>query len=239
MGLQRLRRMKLSQNEAAQLLQVSERTIGRWIKQLGLPHRVTDGEALFDRSELIDWANAHSLRLAMDVPGEEDGPLPSLSETLGRGGIHYDLGSGTIWELDVESALEEAARRLPLPELVDRMFFHQVLLAREDLGSTGIGEGVAIPHVRSPLVMHIDQPVVGLFFLKEPIDWGALDGQPVSVLFTLVSPGVRSHLHLLSRIGFALRDQELRQLLDQQGDSAAIMARLEALDAKVNGNGNG
>ncbi|PIE24717.1 MAG: PTS fructose transporter subunit IIA [Planctomycetota bacterium] len=227
--------MKLSQNEAAQLLQVSERTIGRWIQQLGLPHKEGEGGPLFERNELIDWANAHSLRLAMDVPGEEDGPLPSLSETLGRGGIHYELGAAQSGQLDVESALEEVAQRLPLPELVDRMFFHQVLLAREDLGSTGIGEGVAIPHVRSPLVLHIDQPVVGLFFLKQPIDWGALDGQAVSVLFTLVSPGVRSHLHLLSRIGFALRDPELSQLLVTQGDRAQIMAKLEALDAKLGG----
>ena len=163
--------MKLSQNEAAQLLQVSERTITRWIQQLGLPHRPGAGGPAFDRNELIDWANAHSLRLAMDVPGEQDGPLPELAATLERGGVHYDLGGD-----DVDSALGEVSVRLPLPELVHRDFFHQVLLAREDLGSTGIGEGVAIPHVRSPLVLHIDEPVVGLFFLQRPIDWGALDG---------------------------------------------------------------
>jgi PTS system nitrogen regulatory IIA component len=220
--------MNLTQNEAAQLLQVSERTIDRWIQQLGLPHEAAADGPRFERSELIEWANAHSLRLAMDVPGESDGPLPSLGETLERGGIHFDLEGN-----DVESALEHVSQRLPLPELVHRDFFHQVLLAREDLGSTGIGDGVAVPHVRSPLVMHIDEPMVGLFFLPKAIDWGSLDGAPVSVLFTLVSPGVRSHLHLLSRIGFSLRDAEFKALLERQAPAAEIMARVQELDAKV------
>ena len=70
-------------------------------------------------------------------------------------------------------------------------------MARESLGSTGIGDGIAIPHVRNPIVMHIPRPTITLCFLEHPIDFGALDGQPVHTLFTIVSPTVRAHLHLL------------------------------------------
>ena len=69
---------------------------------------------------------------------------------------------------------------MKLPDDVDREFLYQVLLAREALGSTGIGDGIAIPHVRNPIVLHLSRPTVTLCFLEQPVDFGALDGQPVS-----------------------------------------------------------
>ncbi len=89
-----------------------------------------------------------------------------------------------------------------LPEEVDREFLLRVLVAREEFSSTGIGEGIAIPHVRNPVVLHISKPMVTLFFLEHPIDFGAIDGQPVFALFMLISPTVRAHLHLISRLAY-------------------------------------
>jgi len=192
---------------------------------LGMPHEDGPTGPIFDRSSLIEWADAHSVRLAMEVPGEQDSPLPDLTEALQFGGIHYDVGGHTV-----EDALGEVAYSLPLPELVNRDFFHQVLLAREDLGSTGVGDGVAIPHVRSPLVIHVEQPIVGLFFLEHDIDWGAIDGKRVHTLFTLVSPAVRPHLHLLSRIGYALHDEQFVAMLGKRAETYAILDRLAQLE---------
>ncbi|MFQ5504308.1 MAG: PTS sugar transporter subunit IIA [Planctomycetota bacterium] len=217
--------MKLSLQEAAQLLQVSDRTVARWTTNLGMPHETSMDGPVFDRSELIEWANAHSFRLAMEVPGEHDSAVPSMASALQQGRIHYEVAGRTV-----EDALGEIAYSLPLPELVDREFFHQVLIAREDLGSTGVGEGIAIPHVRSPLVIHVEEPLVGLFFLERAVDWNAIDGKPVDTLFTVVSPGVRPHLHCLSMISFALRDPELRGLLSRRADTYAIIDRFQALD---------
>ena len=79
------------------------------------------------------------------------------------------------------------------------------ILAREALGSTGIGDGIAIPRVRNPIVLHLSRPIVTLCFLERPVDFGALDGQPVTTLFTLISPTVRAHLHLLSRLSYNMQ----------------------------------
>ena len=220
--------MKLTSREAAQLLQISERTVHRWVQNLGMPHMDTPEGKLFDREELIQWADKHSFRIAMEVPGEQSSPLPLLAPTIQAGGIHYDVPGDCV-----EDALGEIAYGMNLPDLVDREFFHQVLLTREDLGSTGIGDGVAVPHVRSPLVIHVESPLVGLFFLKNAIAWNSIDGKPVKNLFTVVSPGIRAHLHLLSRISFALRSGELRKLLDLRKSSEVIMAKLGALDAQM------
>ncbi len=120
-----------------------------------------------------------------------------------------------------------------LPDDVDREFLYQVLLAREALGSTGVGDGIAIPHVRNPIVLHLSRPIVTLCLLEQPIDFGALDGQPVSTLFTLISPTVRAHLHLLSRLAFTLRDARFHAAVRNQASRDEIFASLHAAEAAV------
>ena len=62
-----------------------------------------------------------------------------------------------------------AVELMPLPEKVDRQFLLQVLVARESLGSTAVGKGIALPHVRNPVVMHIDRPMITLCFLENAV----------------------------------------------------------------------
>ena len=143
-------------------------------------------------------------------------------------GVHYRIG-GT----DKASVLHGVVDVITLPEEVDRDFLYQVLLAREALGSTGIGDGIAIPHVRNPIVLHLSRPLVTLCFLEHPIDFGAIDGQPVTTLFTLISPTVRAHLHLLSRLGFALRDPDFKKAVTQQFSREQIVEALRRVEISM------
>src|SRR5216683_918619 len=79
-----------------------------------------------------------------------------------------------------------------------------------------VGDGVAIPHVRNPIVLHVSRPAVTLAFLSQPVDFGALDGKPVHVLFSIISPTNRAHLQLLSRLSFVLHDGKLRKTVARQ-----------------------
>ena len=81
----------------------------------------------------------------------------------------------------------------------------RALEAREALGSTGVGDGIAIPHVRNPIVLHVVRPFVTLGLLTHPIDFAAMDGKPVHALFMVVSPIVPTHLRILAQLGFVLR----------------------------------
>ena len=116
---------------------------------------------------------------------------------------------------------------------MDREFLLQVLLAREALESTAIGDGIAIPHVRNPIVLHVPRPTVTLCFLERPVDFGALDGQPVQALFNLISPSVKGHLHLLSRIAFVLRDGEFKGLIQRQASKEEIFESLRRLNETI------
>lgn len=217
--------MKITVREAARLLDVSEKTVYRWIEQKKLPvHRIND-QYRFNRAELLEWATAQRVPLSVEIFQEPEGdPLPPLSDALATGGIHYRVPGVTR-----EQALRQVVSLMHLPEEVDREFLYQMLLTRETLGSTGVGDGIAIPHVRNPVVLHV-RPVVTLCFLEQPVDFGSLDGVPVRALFALVSPTTRAHLHLLSRLGAALHDPELKRLVIEQGGREEILAAFRRVE---------
>jgi PTS system nitrogen regulatory IIA component len=122
---------------------------------------------------------------------------------------------------------------LPLPEDVDRELLLRLFLAREASASTAIGDGIAIPHVRNPIVLHVTQPTVTLAFLARPVDFGALDGKPVHVLFSIISPSTPTHLRLLSRLSFALHDRQFRQTIMRQAQREEIMLELRRVEAAM------
>jgi PTS system nitrogen regulatory IIA component len=223
-------KMDLSVRDSAQLLKVSEKTIYRWVKQGTLPAYRVNEQYRFNRAELLEWATSQRLNVSADIFAEPDsgGPAVSLTEALKAGGIHYRL-SGT----DKLSVLQSLVEVMPLPEQVDRQFLLQVLLARESLGSTALGNGIAVPHVRNPIVMHILRPMVTLCFLEQAIEFGALDGQPVHTLFTIVSPTIRAHLHLLARLGFALRQPAFVEVIAGQGSREKILAASQSVDQSI------
>jgi PTS system nitrogen regulatory IIA component len=223
--------MQLGVRDAAGLMNVSEKTIYRWIKQNKLPAYRINEQYRFSRAELLEWATAQKINVSAEIFGDstqDETPFDSLADAL-RGSIHYRVG-GT----DKTSVLESVIQIMPLPQEVDRTFLLKVLLARETMGSTAIGGGIAIPHVRNPIVMHITKPVVTLCFLETPIDFGALDGKPVHTLFAIISPTIRSHLSVLARLTFALRQSEFAAVISSQGSRDAILQAVANVDASLN-----
>ncbi len=223
--------MQLSVKDTAKILNVSEKTIYRWIKQQVVPVYQINEQYRFNRSELLEWATSRRIQVSPEIFQETEHsktPLPSLSEALKVGGISYRVGGN-----DKPSVLHSIVDLLNLPEEVDRDFLYQVLMARETLGSTGIGEGIAIPHVRNPVVLHVSKPSMTLCFLDTPIDFGAIDGQPVSTLFTLISPTIRAHLHILSRLGFVLQNPDFKKALNNQASREELMETLSRAEAAL------
>ena len=86
------------------------------------------------------------------------------------------------------------------------------LLARERLGSTALGDGIAIPHCR---LSHCEQPLVTLVTLATPVDFDAVDGQPVDILFLLLVPeeATQEHLDILATLAGLLGRHEFRDAL--------------------------
>jgi PTS system nitrogen regulatory IIA component len=124
-----------------------------------------------------------------------------------------------------KQALQEiAAKAAELTGLNDRAIL-ETLLQREKLGSTGVGSGVAIPHGKLPKL----GSVFGLFArLDRPVDFDALDGQPVDLIFLLLAPegAGADHLKALARVARLLRDPEMARKLRDSRDTEALYAVL-------------
>ncbi len=219
--------MQMTVKDAANALNVAEKTVYRWIQSGGLPAYRVAGQYRINRAMLFDWATSKRINFSATEPAKdpENAPLPTLAAALQEGGIHYRVGGTTKTEI-----LKALVGLLKLPDQVNRDFLLQALIAREQLQSTGVGDGIALPHVRNPAVLEITTPMICLCFLEAPVEFGALDGKPVKVLFTPLSPNVRIHLHLLSRISFALRDPKFKSLLAGEGRRDEILDAARALE---------
>ena len=119
-------------------------------------------------------------------------------------------------------ALQEIAtlidREVPDLEMQD---VFEALFAREKLGSTGFGNGIAIPHCR---LKGCASPISALIHLNAPIDYDAIDGAPVDLLFVLLVPeaATDAHLELLRQIASMLDRKEVRDRLRAAGSSEAL-----------------
>ena len=124
-----------------------------------------------------------------------------------------------------KQALQElAAKAAELSGHNERTIF-EILLQREKLGSTGVGNGVAIPHGKLPKLGKL----FGLFArLARPVDFEALDGQPVDLVFLLLAPegAGADHLKALARVARRLREPEIARKLRDSRDAEAIYAVL-------------
>jgi mannitol/fructose-specific phosphotransferase system IIA component (Ntr-type) len=121
----------------------------------------------------------------------------------------------TLAGRDRDGVLQELVDLIPQIEEnpVMRTTLLRALHEREQLHSTGIGDGVALPHARNALVGLVDKPII--IFGRHPkgIPYGAIDGKPAQLFFLLIAPTVTQHLAILARISRVLRDVKLRQAL--------------------------
>ena len=124
-----------------------------------------------------------------------------------------------------KQAIQElSARAAKLTGQSERLIF-ETLTQREKLGSTGVGNGIAIPHGKLPKL----EKLFGLFArLERPIDFEAMDGQPVDLVFLLLAPegAGADHLKALARIARLLRDQDVAKKLRASRDAQAIYSVL-------------
>lgn len=215
--------MQLTVREVATLLNSPEESVYRWIESGEMPASRIHDQYRINRSELLEWATSKRIPVAPDLFHESDDAdhIPSVSGCLARGGVFHDVPGATRSEV-----LREVVQHLPLSE-GDRDLLRELLLARGAAATVAVGRGVAIPHVRKPIVLADDEPELTLSYLKTPLDFEAPDREPVFALFLLVCPTVRLHLQMLAKLARLLREPLFREALSSRapGDRLVEVAR--------------
>ncbi|MBI4239078.1 MAG: PTS sugar transporter subunit IIA [Deltaproteobacteria bacterium] len=225
--------MHLTVRDLTRLFQVPEKTVLGWIRSGSLPAQKVHEQYRFSRDAVIEWAHRHGHAVPADLvladePSERE---PDVAETLPlacameRGGVHENISGA-----DTAEVLSALALLAPLPPGFSAAELAQLLMARETLCSTGIGDGVAVPHVRNPIVLPIAEPALSLCFLAHPLDFGAADGVPIHTFCLLLAPTIRDHLQLLSRLAFVLQHPGLIDWLRSRPPAAAVMERFRAVE---------
>lgn len=212
--------MHLTVADVAALLRTPPKQIYRWIDEGELGCNWFHDQPRFNRTELLEWATARHMPIAVEQFLDDEGDdksFPTLVDSLRSGGIHYDLGGG-----DRRSVLHAVVNVMQLPE-VEKETLVDVLMAREATGSTGIGDGIAIPHVRHPIVMGGSSASISLCFLQRPVDFCAVDGSPVHTLFLMISTTVRGHLQTLAKLGTALGDPNFKNAVLRRASAEEIL----------------
>lgn len=132
---------------------------------------------------------------------------------------------GTIVADGKPAIIDQLAARFAAVYGLDRSTVRERIEAREALGSTGFGRGVAIPHARMPA---LDRPVAGFLRLASPVVFDAADDMPVDLVFGLLSPeqAGAAHLHALAAISRMMRDERMHAALTQAPSDEALFALL-------------
>jgi mannitol/fructose-specific phosphotransferase system IIA component (Ntr-type) len=157
------------------------------------------------------------------------GPMV-LSELISPATINLNLQSA-----DREAVLEELVHQIPAlaKEPDARQKLVRALHEREQLHSTGIGDGVALPHARNALVGLVDRPLIVFGRHTQGIPFGAIDGAPARIFFLLVAPTVTEHLAVLARISRLLRDPALRQNLLSADSAKKVLTLIREAEGKL------
>ncbi len=224
--------MKLTVREAAALLGTNESEIYRWIEAREIPcHQIHD-QHRFHRAELLEWATERGLVTSPEAFSARrrsvDGDPTSLAAALEFGGVHYAVPA-----TDLLTTLTAITDRLPLSEPSEREFLRDALLAREALGSTGVGDGIAIPHVRAPAILSVPRAALSLCFLECPVEFGAIDRKPVHTVFSMVTLTTRSHLQLLARLSSGLADSRFRGAVLERAPREQLLSAAAEVDQRL------
>jgi len=216
--------VKLTISEAAALLGTDANRVYDWIEAEALPAQKIRGQYRINRSDLLEWATGHNIAVAPRAFTHERS-APSLAGALRAGGIHDGIAGD-----DVPTVIRNIVASLPLKDESDRDELLQILLARNALGVTPVGDGIAIPHVRTPIVLSPAGAVITLAFLTRPLDLHAPDGRAVDTLFLMITPTVHVHLAMLARLAHALQNDSFRKAVRNRSGIDEIVRAAAALE---------
>jgi len=135
----------------------------------------------------------------------------SFADFFERGGIYRNIQGAAPKE--VLSALIKA---LPPSPSIQKDKLLEAALEREALMPTSIGNGIALPHPRNPIISEESGQFTALAFLDNPVNWNALDGKQVHTLFLIVSASAKAHLRTLSEVTFFCRQKDFIRLLNER-----------------------
>lgn len=214
--------MDLEVKEVSELLNVPEETLLEWIDLGKIPAYSMKNRFRFNREEIEEWLLENP-----QIAKQSEKPGYNLLRALNKGDVISDIQAESKEEL-LRAVCERIAKRVHLdPEGLTEIF-----LEREQLASTAVGHGFAIPHARD---FHLPgfQDIVTVVFLKKPIAYDTLDGHPVHTLFFLLACNDKRHLGLLSKCAHLIANPEIKAELAAHPTKERLLALVKQWESAL------
>lgn len=229
--------MDLKIKDVAELLNVSETTIRRWLGEGKIPAYRLNHQFRFSRIEIEDWVMSCKMGqekgTSKDEEQEEKGKKMggtqqfSLFRAIHKG-VVLDQIEGDTKEEVIRNAMQQIASDLNL----DAEVITDLLLDRENMMPTALNHGIGVPHTRDFLLRQAFD-MVAVVFPKNPIEYGALDGQPVHTLFFLFACEDKRHLHLLAKLAHLASSKECLKFLQTKPGKVALLDYIKKWESGV------
>lgn len=242
--------MDLKIKDVADLLNVSETKIQRWLSCGEIPAYRINEEYLFNRSEIESWVMNYKMRKGesspltepseTDLEESKDLSENDLNSTFAGGKKQFSLYRALHKGMVVknmpgktkEDIIRSTMKFIAKDMNVDAEVVSEMLLERENLQPTALNQGIGIPHTRDFLLsQHHD--VVTLVFPETALEYGALDGQPVHSLFFLFACDDKRHLNLLAKIAHLSSQPEALELLKSKPNKEQLLAFIKNWESNI------
>lgn len=227
--------MDLKIKDVAELLNVSETTIRRWLSEGKIPAYRLNHQFRFSRIEIEDWVMSCKMKKDKDfLPSKDEESKKvggtqqfSLFRAIHKGAVIDQVGGETKEEV-IRSAMKGIAHEAKL----DAEVITDLLLDRENMMPTALGHGIGVPHTRDFL---LKQPydIVAVAYPKNPVAYGALDHVDVHTLFFLFACEDKRHLHLLAKIAHLASDRNSLEFLKTRPNKAAFLEYIKNWEANL------
>lgn len=218
--------MELKIKDICEMLQVSEKTVYRWIDSNKIPAYKINYQYRFKKQEIEEWISKNKILFSKKEIKADCVPL-SVFDLLKKGGIFFNIAGDNVYEI-----LSHALSQIPIPETVKKETLINSLMQREEMASTSIGNGIAIPHSRNPVISDVSQECLSICFLKKPVQYGAIDNQPVHTLFILLASLPKRHVEILSRISHLCLQNDFIKLLTKQASQEEIFSYIHTKETE-------
>ena len=148
----------------------------------------------------------------------------NVADLISKGGIYNNIEGET--PQDVYRTLSQTIR---LPAGMTADVFYTALCEREKILTTAVGNGIALPHAQTPVLKNVDDECIIVCYLQHPIEMGAPDGRPVSVMFVLMTSTSQTHLATISQLARFLQKPEVREALERRANATELITLMHTL----------
>ena len=148
-----------------------------------------------------------------------------LAQLIHRGGVFKNVEGNTPQEI-----YAKVCKMIDLPDGMTSETVYNALCAREEVLSTAVGNGIALPHARAPIMRDASEQRICVVYLKNPIDMKAPDEREVFVMFVLLAHNSQIHLKVLSSLAALFRDPKFKKALELRSDEATLASIIKELE---------